>query len=78
MEGGAFVVNHNLPNMPIAWEIAGTHDFDSDGDADILIRHEDGLVATWDMQNGAFLQASGLGMVSTAWQVAGTGEFDLV
>ena len=52
MEGGEYVTNHSINNMPIAWQVAGIHDFDGDGDADILIRHESGEVATWNMQNG--------------------------
>ena len=78
MGGGAFVTTHNLPVVPTNWHIAGTGDFDSDGDADILWRHDEGAVVTWEMEDGAFLQNHNFGVVSNPWQIRGTGEFDLV
>ena len=56
----------------------GTEDFDSDGDADILWRHDDGTVVTWEMEDGALFRTESFGQVSNGWQIRGTGEFDLV
>jgi hypothetical protein len=77
MEDGAFVTNHNLPQVSTTFQIAGTEDFDSDGDADILWRHDEGLVVTWEMEDGALVQTNNFGVVPIAWQIRGTGEFDL-
>jgi hypothetical protein len=77
METGALVTNHNLASVANTWQIAGAEDFDSDGDADILWRHRDGDVVTWQMENGAFVTNHNYGVVSNAWQIVGTGEFDL-
>jgi hypothetical protein len=78
MEGGAFVVNHNLPIVPTNFAIAGTEDFDSDGDSDILWRNTDGLTVTWEMEGGNLLQTHNFGVVAPGLQIRGTGEFDLV
>jgi hypothetical protein len=77
MQGGDLVTNHGLPGAGLSWQIEGIEDFDSDGDADILWRHDEGQVVVWDMEDGSFLQNRNLGTSANAWQVAGTGEFDL-
>ena len=41
--------------FPTTGSIAGTGDFDGDGDSDILWRHRDGLVVTWEMENGEYV-----------------------
>jgi hypothetical protein len=33
----------------------GTGDFDGDGDADILWRHDEGQTVIWEMEDGAFV-----------------------
>ena len=78
MEDNAYVVNHNQPDGPTTGEIAGTHDFDSDGDADILWRQDDGQVITWEIEDLNFIVEQNFGAVSNGWQIRGTGEFDLV
>jgi hypothetical protein len=45
---------------------------------DVVWRHDDGLVVTWEMQDGDYSATDVHGDVATAWQIAGTGEFDLV
>jgi hypothetical protein len=49
----------------------------SDGDADILWRHDQGTLVTWEMEDGALAQTANLGVVPNGWQIRGTGEFDL-
>jgi hypothetical protein len=72
------VVNHNLPAVGSGWRIRGTHDFDEDGDADLLWRHDNGTVVTWQMENGAHLATQNFGVVPNGWQLRGTGEFDFL
>ena len=76
MEDGNYLRNRNFSSLAPAGQIAGTADFDSDGDDDILWRNDNGAVMTWDMQAGALLQNHDFGIVSTAWQIVSTGEFD--
>ncbi len=53
------------------------HDFNGDGRADILWRHDDGWFSTWDMASGAAAQSYwDLGMVWLNWHVAGAGDFN--
>jgi hypothetical protein len=47
-------------------------------DADILWRHDQGDVMTWEMENGAVAADHDFGAVANAWQIVRTGEFDLV
>jgi hypothetical protein len=53
-----------------------TGDFDADGDADILLRHNDGTPVIWEMENGSYVANHNLPTVSTSYQVAGTGDFN--
>jgi sarcosine oxidase delta subunit len=59
------------------WHVAGVHDFDADGDADILWRNDDGRVVTWEMEDAAFVRNHSFGSVSQTWQISGTGAFDV-
>ncbi|HEV7285359.1 MAG TPA: VCBS repeat-containing protein, partial [Kaistia sp.] len=59
------------------WQIAGISDFGGDGMSDILWRHADGSVATWQMDGAAILGAAVVSAnPGNSWQVAGTGDFD--
>jgi ELWxxDGT repeat protein len=64
----------------VRWQVAGTADFDLDGDPDILWRHTaSGEMVLWSMNGsvlagGTFLTPDAL---PGAWTAAGTGDFDL-
>ncbi|MHC4220339.1 MAG: FG-GAP repeat domain-containing protein, partial [Planctomycetota bacterium] len=61
------------------WMIAGTGDFDGDGNADILWRHAgSGKNSVW-LMDGSSVLAGGGGLAKVSdldWVVAGTGDFD--
>ena len=59
-----------------AWQTQGTGDFDGDGDNDILWRHRDGAVATWEMENGQRVGDHEIAFASTRWEILTTGDFD--
>ena len=42
-----------------------------------LWRHDDGMLATWEMNGGDLFQTHAFGAVSNHWQIRGTGEFEL-
>jgi 6-phosphogluconolactonase (cycloisomerase 2 family) len=75
-DGTPATAGHEFPAVPDTFQISGTGDFDADGDADILWRHQEGFVVTWEMQNGDLLATHSLPQVSTSFRIAGTGDFD--
>jgi hypothetical protein len=70
MANGAFVTSHSIASASNNWRIEQAGDFDRDGDSDVLWRHDDGTVVTWEMDAGALLQSHGLAAVSNSWQIA--------
>jgi hypothetical protein len=64
------------------WKIAGTGDFDADGDPDILWRYQglgtyQGLNVIWYMNGPQFAGEVVFSAVTDIdWQIAGTGDFD--
>jgi len=65
-----------------SWSIAGTGDFNGDGNADILWRDTSGEVTTWlmngtNIMSGADITSGGVAVRPDAsWSVAGTGDFN--
>ncbi len=59
--------------------IVGTHDFDLDGNVDILWQRNDGALQIWLMNGTNFLRSKLIVSApspSPAWRVAGLGDFD--
>jgi hypothetical protein len=74
--GDVETANRDLGNVSNTWGIDGTGDFDRDGDADILWRHDEGATVIWELEDGNLVTNRNLPTVSTTWQIAGTGDFD--
>jgi len=69
---------NSATNVSLAWQVAGTGDFNGDGRADILWRNAAGVVTDWLGQaSGGFtnnsVAASG---VPASWTIVGTGDFN--
>ena len=78
---GGFVQNNAnaAAVVPVAWQIAGTGDFNGDGRDDILWRNVDGQISNWlATAAGGYTQnnANAAAVVPTAWHVVGTGDFN--
>jgi len=67
----------DLGKFNSAWEIAGTGDFDHDGNTDILWRNPTtGQMHEWDMANGQWAGSQDLGSYNADWRTAGIGDFN--
>lgn len=63
-----------LEHLPV---LRAAHDFNGDGFADILWRHNDGTIAVWEMSGTTPGLAAGVPLnPGNVWQVRGTGDFD--
>lgn len=64
--------------LPPDWFVAGTGDFNRDGQTDILWRNASGALSEWLAQdNGSFAwNAAATQLLSTDWQLVGTGDFN--
>jgi bacillolysin len=75
---GTFTTPAALPD--VRWKMVGTSDFDTDGDPDILWRHDfSGENVLWFMngsvlQSGTFTNPSAL--TDVRWKMVGTGDFN--
>jgi len=77
--GTVAIATGDLGSASTFSEVAGTGDFDQDGDGDILWRHVDGpgsRVLTWELENRQFSNSHHIEFASTGWRIDGTGDFD--
>jgi hypothetical protein len=59
------------------WTVAGTGDFNGDGNSDILWYNvPSGTVGVWFLNGAKLLQSGTFGPVPTNWQIAETGDFN--
>jgi hypothetical protein len=76
---GGFIINDTnaLVHVPIDWTVAGTGDFDGDGNADILWRNNNGLLSNWlGTDTGGFFINDAVALTPWVGSVAGIGDFD--
>jgi subtilisin-like proprotein convertase family protein len=66
----------DIAHVPDNWVIAATGDFDGDRDTDIMWRHREGLVLTWEMENGNHQANRSIAFASLGWEIVDAGDFD--
>ncbi len=77
MNGTTVVGGGYLPNVPVAWSVAGSADFDGDGKSDILWRNSTTGDNYLYLMNGTTVVGGGyLPNVPVAWSVVGIADFD--
>ncbi len=70
-----FAVSVSVPGPP--WRIAGSVDFNGDGDTDIVWENTStGQHAIWLLQNSRFTNGIILPAVAPPWRIAGVGDFN--
>lgn len=68
MNGTALTSGAGLLEANSGWTVTHTGDYNGDGKADIVYRHNDGRIAMWLMNGTALMSGAGLAVPST-WQV---------
>ena len=58
-----------------SWQVAGTGDFNGNGEGSILWRNANGDTELWNPNGSGGFGYQDLGVVHTSWQIAGTGDF---
>jgi hypothetical protein len=76
VDGDVATTENALGVVPNTWTIFGSDDFDGDGDNDILWRHVDGQVVTWEMEGGLLVTNHSIASAGGNWRINGTGDFD--
>jgi hypothetical protein len=67
--------------VPDSWSVAGTADFNADGESDVLWRNSDGTLGLWQMDGATLVAASVITHhgnainLGTHWTVAGIGDY---
>jgi hypothetical protein len=69
----------NLPLTGPGWRVVGLHDFNGDGNLDLLWQHVDGWLALWRMQGLELVEATlltGLPLAGREWRVVAVDDFN--
>jgi FG-GAP repeat protein len=69
MNGATVASTGGLGNIPIAWSVVATGDYNGDGKSDLLWRDTSGNTALWFMNGATVASTGGLGNISTVWTV---------
>jgi ELWxxDGT repeat protein len=82
VSGGALTQGGVAVNPDASWSVAGIADFDGNGEADMLWRNTNGVLADWSMNGRTIVWSNALtasGAVVTpdaSWSIVGLGDFN--
>ena len=65
-----------LSGGPSKWRFQDTGDFNGDGKADVLWRHDNGQAAIWTMNGSQITNNQSPGNITTDWHDEGVGDFN--
>ncbi len=74
LSGSSYVSFATFASASESWNIAGTGDFNNDGETDILWRSDAGQTAVWHMNNAELQDYALIQDVPAAWQPVGVGD----
>ena len=77
MEDALHGPNTSLGAVSNSYSVVGIDDFNDDGTDDVLWRHTDGSLVTWNMDDMDLSSTTDYGAVPTAWTPLRVGEFEL-
>jgi hypothetical protein len=76
MQNDALVSGDVVADPGPSWHIEGTGDFNADGHTGIVLQHNNGDVAIWEINGGGQIsQAAEVANPGPTWHVVGTGDF---
>ena len=76
MNGIQIVGSGTIAQPATSWHIAGTGDFNGDGNRDILWRNDDGTVVIYEMNGTQIVGGGTVAQPDNSWHIAGTGDFN--
>src|SRR5207244_3247913 len=87
MSNGQIAANQGVGNIdadfgplflgPAKWRFQDTGDFNADGKADVLWRHDnDGQVVLWTMNGSQITNNQSVATMGNDWNIQGTGDFN--
>jgi len=78
LNGLSYAGDIELPKLEdFAWNVRGTGDFNQDGYADIVWRHNDGRNSVWLMHGNAIISTANLpALYDATWTLADVGDLD--
>ena len=76
MNGAAIAQSAGLGTLPSTYSVIGQHDFNGDGNADLLWRDASGNVSMWFMNGAAVSSSAAVGNLTSNWTLYGTGDLN--
>ena len=74
--GSQLLANLPIGTLPVGAQIEGIGDFNNDGNSDLLLLRDNGLVQFWEMNGNTIQSRLNVGHLASEWTVAGFGDFN--
>ena len=74
--GPQILTSHSIAKLPTGYQIDGIGDFNNDGNSDLLLQSDTGVLHFWEMNGYQLLKNIHGPTLPAGWQVAGIGDFN--